>query len=181
MKAYEEKLTYVILIVGLVAMSAFLGWEIYQNAQAGVEDIEIEDEDNGKVVAAKSGDSVDLDLFESTDLFSPILTAVPTITPVPTVTPAPTQVPFAEGWKVKMVAGPMAIMLDGKNNEAQHTVRLNEIYDEVFKPISPEEYNAGTRGVKIISFDGPNKKALVKNYDGREKEIPPYQVKTPGR
>lgn len=111
----------------------------------------------------------------------PIITPVPTATVAPTAAPAPTAVPFAEGWKVKAVIGSGAILLDGKNGDRQRTVTLGEVYDESLNPASREEYDAGRTGVLIVSFDQNNRKALVRNHDGREKEIPPHQTRTPGR
>ncbi len=181
MKGSEEKLTYFILVLGLLLMSAFLGYEIYQSTIAQGTETTEEGEDGDQNPSGNQGNEIDPSLFTKIDRFAPILTPVPTLTPIPTPTPAPTQVPFAEGWKVKLVAGPMAIILDGKNGDKQHTVRLNEIYDEDFVKVPEPDYNSRQRGTKFISFDGPNKKAMVRNYDGREKEVPAYQSKTPER
>ncbi len=109
-----------------------------------------------------------LEIFNEKDLGRPILTPVPAATPAPTMTPAPTPVPFAVGWKVKMVAGPMAILLDEKHGDKQQTIRLNEIYDEDFNSVAEAEYEAGRAGIRVMA-DEKTGEIIFRNYDGREK------------
>lgn len=174
MKPSEERLVYIVLILGLIAMSAFLGLRIRESL-AGTELRE------RRIASGEEGPGAEFEeveepaIFQNIDRMSPILTPVPTPTPRPEPTPVPTRVPFAHAWKVKTVIANTAIMLD--RNDKQHTVRLGDILSEDFETVPEADFNAGQRGVKIVSMDNRTNIVKVRNFDGRITDVHPLGPK----
>lgn len=111
------------------------------------------------------------DVFTEADHTDPILTPLPTATPRPEQTPAPTRLPFARGWKIKTVIGTSALVLDA--GDKQHTIRVGDIVGENLEPVPAEEFDAGVRGLRIVSMDGGQNTVKVRNHDGRITDIHP--------
>lgn len=177
----SERFVYFLLILVFLATSAYLAQAIYAqlNREAPTSVVPPEP-------TPTDDDTLDLPtltLFQTRDLGAPILTPIPTPTAVPTAMPTPTPIPFIDKWYIMAMMPPNFATVINENIDAnkRFTIRVGSIYSEQLEEIDAADYEAGRRGVKILSINREAGSIAVRNYDGQTGEIKRKVVTTPGR
>jgi hypothetical protein len=100
----QERLTYVFMIMIMIALGGYLAWDV-THANRGL-DIQWQPEQLANAADGDDPDAVEAgNIFKQRDLLFPIVTPEPTPTRVILPTPTPTPLPFAQKWRLKAILG----------------------------------------------------------------------------